>query len=67
MDDFQSFVKEDRMLRKGPAGQRPPGRGGGSIPADDPGTPGSAYRMAAVLGARNAGFRSARTKREGES
>ncbi len=30
---------------------------------DDPGKPGLAYRVAAVLGARNAGIRSARTKR----
>ncbi len=61
MDGWQSFAKEDRMLRKGRQGQRPLGRGGG-IPADDPGKPGSAYRMAAVLGAHNAGLRSARAK-----
>ena len=65
MGDFLSFVKEDRMLRKGWPGK---GHwvGGDRIPADDPGKRGPAYQMTAVLGARNAGFRSARTKRGGE-
>jgi hypothetical protein len=65
MDDFQSFVKEDRILRKRRQDKGYWGRGG-SIPVHDPGKPGPAYRMAAVLGAHNAAS-AARAKRGGES
>jgi hypothetical protein len=66
MDNFQSFVTEDHVLRKERQDKGHRGRGG-SISADGPGKRGPAYRMAAVHSARNAGFHSACTKREGES
>jgi hypothetical protein len=62
---FPVFCEGRPHVAEGVAGQRPLGRGG-RIPTNDPGKPDPAHLMTAVLGARNAGFRSARTSGGGE-